>query len=140
MATFKVEGLQELADEIAKRGQVSGDVMERMLKSAADIVTEGIKNSVSGHGLIDTGALHKSIRPGTVAVYSDSGTVEVWPQGNASRHGHTERNATVGFVQEYGRSYGKKHRAGVGFMAEGVDSSADRAVAAMIAIWDEAGD
>lgn len=139
MATFKVEGLQELADEIAKRGQVSGDLMERMLRSAADIVTESVKNSVSSHGLIDTGALQRSIGPGTVTVYSDSGTVEVWPQGSATRHGQTERNATVGFIQEYGRSYGKKRRAGVGFMAEGVDSSADRAVESMIAIWNEAG-
>lgn len=140
MATIKTEGITQLANEIKRRASKARPAMERMLKFAGEVVVKHTKIAAESHGLVDTGELKKSIKPGPIQLFSDAAKVEVWPQGSSvrgKRSRRRERNATIGFVQHYGRSYGKTKRAGTKFFDEGERNAASEVTQGMIDIWRE---
>lgn len=140
MARIETEGIVELARELQRRGAIARPAAERMLKFAGEEVAKFTKVAAENHGLVDTGKMVQSIKSGPVQTYTDSGKVEVWPQGSATRgkkSGRRERNATIGFVQHYGRSYGRTKRAGTGFFDEGRTNSENAVYQGMMAIWRE---
>lgn len=136
MARVNTVGLTELAREIKKNADGSQKRIKEMLDVGAEIATEAIKRTAEEHGLRDTGKMIKSIAPGTPQIHTDSAAVDVWPQGTRKNGRKRGRNATVGFVQHYGRSYGSKKRAGTLFFDEGsTTNAADEITDAMAEIW-----
>lgn len=135
MARVNTVGLTELANEIARNVSTSRTRIREMMEFGADMATDSIKLKAEEHGLRNTGKMIKSIKPGTIQIYSDSASVDIWPQGTRKNGRGRERNATVGFVQHYGRSYGKKKRPGTLFFDEGAADAADMITEGMSEIW-----
>lgn len=105
MARMRTTGLQVVAEDMASMSRNDREAALRGLENAAEQVAELIKESAERHKLRDTGQLIESIKPGPLVAYSDSATIDIWPQGTReTRHGR-KTNAVVGFVQHYGRRY-----------------------------------
>ena len=135
MAIVRTFGLDE---KIAGLNLLAADVRptcERLVKEGAEITARATKTAAEMHGLRRTGQLIESIGYGQVEVHSDSARVEVYPKGRREKYKAT--NATVGFVQDKGRRYGKKRRAGTGFFAEGQAASEDEVQALWEQGWSE---
>lgn len=137
MARVNTVGLTELARKLQEQGVNSRQTAMRMLEYAGNEVAKATRISAEMYGLRDTGKMIESIKPGEVQVFSDSAEVEVWPQGSRRRGKSTERNALIGFLQHYGRSYGKTKRPGMAFFDDAVDLSAEAVTEGMAEIWRE---
>ena len=137
MARVNTTGLTELTRELQQRGADSRGTAKRMLQYAGEEIARATRLSAETHGLRDTGKMIESIKAGEVQVFSDSAEVEVWPQGSRRRGVGSVRNALIGFVQHYGRSYGKTQRAGTRFFDEAVEISAEKVTEGMARIWRE---
>ena len=115
MAKINTVGIEITAKRIDTISKESRSAAESALRKAGETAAEAIRANAERAKLRDTGKLIKSIRPGPVGLNTDGGKVEVWPQGSRRRGSKTVRNALVGFVQHYGRSYGKKRRPATNF-------------------------
>ena len=135
MARVNTVGLTELANELKKNADTSRERVREMMEFGAEIATDSIKKKADDHKLRKTGQMIKNIKPGPIEIHSDSASVDVWPQGTRKNGRKRERNATVGFVQHYGRSYGKKKRPGTMFFDQGAADAADEITAGMAEIW-----
>lgn len=139
MARVNTVGIDELADDIRKEAGTSRERIEKMIDRGAEIMTEAIREKAEAHGLRNTGKLIESIKPGPVQIYSDSASVDIWPQGTRKNGRKRGRNATVGFVQNYGRHYKHKYRPGTKFFDEAQADAADAVVEGMTKIWNKEG-
>ena len=119
----QLQGLNMLEGKIRPK-------IEQLLRDGAQITTNATKAAAEAHGLRRTGQMIDSIDSGNERIDSDSASIEVWPKGSRRPKG---RNAEVGFIQHYGRSYGQHHRAGTGFFDEGFNASDDQ----VQAMWDQ---
>ena len=128
MAKFNMVGLEELEQEIARRGALLPDAAPEMLKAGTDILVEYQRGSIIEKGLIDTGDMFDSIRAGPVKEGRDGWYQEVWPQGR-DRNG--TRNAEKGFILEYGTSRIEQTH----WMSEANDAAKDEVVEAMRKVW-----
>lgn len=137
MSRINTVGLTELANDLKKEGEIPKEKLRQMLQEGAEKIAEGIKSAADSKGLRKTGRMINSIKPGNLQLYSDSAQVEIWPQGTRPNGRKRERNAVVGFVQHYGRSYGHRKRAGTLFFDEGEAKSIDAAVEQMASIFSD---
>lgn len=135
MSRINTVGLTELANDLKKEGEIPKEKLRQMLQEGAEKIAEGIKSAADSKGLRKTGRMINSIKPGNLQLYSDSAQVEIWPQGTRPNGRKRERNAVVGFVQHYGRSYKRKKRPGTLFFDEGETKSIDAAVEQMASIF-----
>ena len=129
MARISVQGVKLEIDRNEARMSGMGEQLKRMLKQGAEVVVRETGGALDRHVAgyqpktrkRRTGALGKSIKPGPVSSGPDSAKVEIWPQGMRTDKNHRtpERNATIGFVTEYG-ARGVPAR---GFMADGRSES-----------------
>ena len=119
----QLQGLNMLEGKIRPK-------IEQLLEEGAKITAESTKTAAEAHGLRRTGQMIDSISSGNERIDSDSASIEVWPKGSRRPKG---RNAEVGFIQHYGRSYGQTHRAGTGFFDEGFSASEDQ----VQQLWDQ---
>lgn len=122
--TEEIQGLNLLAEDVRP-------TCERLVKEGADITVRATQAAAETHGLRRTGQLIASIGYDRVEVHSDSARVEVYPKGKRLKYGAT--NATVGFVQDKGRRYGKTRREGTGFFAEAQNASE----AEVLELWEQ---
>lgn len=137
MSRINTVGLTELANDLKKEGEIPKEKLRQMLQEGAEKIAEGIKSAADSKGLRKTGRMINSIKPGNLQLYSDSAQVEIWPQGTRPNGRKRERNAVVGFVQHYGRSYRHRKRAGTLFFDEGEAKSIDAAVERMTSIFSD---
>lgn len=135
MARVNTVGMTELANALEKEARTSRERIEKMLDKGAETITEATRAKAEAHGLRKTGQLIRSIKPGPVQIYSDSASVDIWPQGTRKNGKGRERNAVVGFVQHYGRHYKKKYRPGTRFFDEAREEAADAVTKSMAEIW-----
>lgn len=131
MAIVRIFGLDERIQGLNLLAEDVRPTCERLVKEGADITVRATQVAAEVHGLRRTGQLIESIGYDRVEVHSDSARVEVYPKGKRLKYGAT--NATVGFVQDKGRSYGKTRRAGTGFFAEGKAASEEE----VLALWEQ---
>lgn len=103
MARFEVSGIEDIQDRLLKREAAATKAIPIMLKAAGAVLAKAQQEEIQGTftGDRSTGDLAKSIKSTGVKTKGETKFVEVYPQGN-NRRG--ERNATVGFVLQYGRS------------------------------------
>lgn len=136
MPRVNTVGLTELANDLKKEMGTSRERIEEMLEYGAEKIAENTQAAAEKHGLRRTGQMIKSIKPGPVQIFSDSVQVEIWPQGTRKNGKKRGRNATVGFVQHYGRGYGSgRVRPGTHFFDEGEAAVADVVTEGMAKIW-----
>ena len=101
MARFEVNGIEGFEDKILKREAAATAAVPAMLKAAVLVDAQQAEiRSTFQSGRV-TGDLASSIKATSVKKKDSTQYVEVYPQGT-NRRG--ERNATVGFVHQYGRS------------------------------------
>lgn len=103
MATFEVAGIEGFEDKVLKREAATVEAIPKMLRAGGAVLVKAQQDEIRSTFKSDrvTGDLANSIDCTDVKVTAEGQSVEVYPQGK-NRRG--ERNATVGFVQQYGRS------------------------------------
>ena len=107
---FEVKGMEATIAQFKRLAAGSEDAAKRAVKAGAKIVAERLKEKAP----VDTTALQESIKPGPVKYSAADGYYcEVKPVGNHPDTG--EPLAKVGNILEYGRSYGEKKKAGLGW-------------------------
>ena len=102
MARFDMTGLDELMQDMQRRGQMVGEVADQMLAAGAEEVVKAWQTQAARFTKDPraTGAMAASVRgTGTVhgggAVYTD-----IYPQGS---DGNGVRNAEKAFILHYGK-------------------------------------
>lgn len=118
MARANTYGMTNVMKEFYLESHMTRERVRKALEKGAEIMAEQVKTSAEMHGLRDSGDMIRSIAPGPVVMYSDSASVDIWPQGTRETRRGRKTNAVVGFVQHYGRSYGKNKRKGTFFFDE----------------------
>lgn len=85
-----------------------------MIQAGADIFIDHAENQMLRYGVIDTGDLYKALTSQNLLITNDSAQIDVTFAGTRTRVGkrsgkaHKTRNAAIGFIQQFGRKYGKK--------------------------------
>lgn len=102
MAKFNVVGLDDVQEQMLKREKITGEAVPEMLKAGGAVMKEAQKSEILSTFRSDrsTGDLAASIIVSDVKDTGSGKMVEVYPDGK-DRHG--VRNATKGFVLQYGR-------------------------------------
>lgn len=101
MAKFNVVGFEDVEKEMLKRTRRAEKAVPKMLQAGAKILVEAQKRVSREMGVYDTGDFHDSIKPTKIKEKDSEMYIEVYPQGT-DRKG--VRNATKGFIAEYGTS------------------------------------
>lgn len=128
MASFHVNGADDLAKAFKEAGTVPEGVTKSMLTAMANIAKEAqarLANSML-HGYLWTGTTANSIQSDSPRVTSDGGKVTISFKGSRIRKGHNERNATIAFINEFG----KKHQPARPFIKEANTKNEDKINAA----------
>lgn len=100
MAEFSIDGLAELQTAINSADKGFEKFVEGCLQDGADICKKKVKQGITRHGLLDSGQLLLSIGI-KKKTEKENKCVYVTPKGKRE---NGERNGTVAFVQNYGRS------------------------------------
>lgn len=102
MARFNVVGLDDIQERMLRREKATEEAVPEMLKAGGAVMQEAQKQEILSTFRSDrsTGDLAASIVVSKVKEKDGGKMVEVYPDGK-DRHG--VRNATKGFVLQYGR-------------------------------------
>ena len=102
MAKFNVVGLDDIQERMLRREKATEEAVPEMLKAGGAVMQEAQKQEILSTFWSDrsTGDLAASIVVSKVKEKDGGKMVEVYPDGK-DRHG--VRNATKGFVLQYGR-------------------------------------
>lgn len=144
MARVNTFGIGENIKDLDFQSKNMKKQTKMMLRAGAEIVVEKTKQAAVGFGLERTGQLKDSIEYGSTRSTSDGAEIDIYPKGehiNEGKRGQSfvERNAVIGFVQNYGRRYGKRKytvRAGRPFFDRGFEDSAEEVGKKWEEMWD----
>ena len=102
MAKFNVVGLDDVAEQMLQRAEIAEEAVPEMLKAGGAVMQEAQRAEIRTmfRSRRSTGDLAASITVSKVKDRDGGKMVEVYPDGK-DRHG--VRNATKGFVLQYGR-------------------------------------
>lgn len=110
MAEFSTVGLEDVIEAFSRREQATTEAVPKMLQAGATVLVEAQREEAQAMGLNETGGFVKSIKATAVKGDSREKHIDVFPHGRA-KHGNDRkgdksnvRNATIGFVAEYGTS------------------------------------
>lgn len=114
MASIRVDGVNRVLQENERQLPGMDKLVRKMLKRGADILIESqqahIESAVNGYQpkyykVRRTGGLAESIEAGSVEKTDDGARIDVWPHGDRQDKWHKTpaRNATIGFVMNYGK-------------------------------------
>ena len=132
MARFEVSGIEAAQEAFLRRSERATKAVPKMLKAGGAVLVkaeqEEIRRTFTSNRV--TGDLANSIKCTAVKKRGSGQCVEVYPHGK-NRRG--ERNATVGFVHQYGRT---NMPARPWFTAAN-EKAADDVVSEMRRVWEE---
>ena len=102
MARFNVVGLDDLQEQMLQRAKIAEEAVPEMLKAGGAVMQEAQRAEIRTmfRSRRSTGDLAASIVVSKIKERDNGKMVEVYPDGK-DRHG--VRNATKGFVLQYGR-------------------------------------
>lgn len=101
MAKFNIVGFSDVEKELLKRSRRAETAVPKMLKAGSEVLIKAQKSVSKEMGVYDTGDFHDSIKATKIKEKDGAQYVDVYPQGT-DRKG--VRNATKGFIAEYGTS------------------------------------
>jgi len=107
---FEVSGMDAVIAAFARREGRAEAAVKKAVKAGGEYLAERLSEAAPK----DTEALANSIKPGPVKYSAAEGYYcEVKPVGNHPKTG--EPLAKIGNILEHGRSYGRTHKAGIGW-------------------------
>ena len=130
MAKFNVTGFEEVEKELLKHTKRAQSAVPKMLESGSKVLVKAQKSTIRKMGVYDTGQLHDSIKATKVKDKDGAKYVDVYPHGTDDKG---VRNATKGFIAEYGTS----SIAARPWMSTANSRYADEVHDAMRAAWEE---
>jgi HK97 gp10 family phage protein len=132
MAKFNVVGLDDIQNAMLRREAATVEAVPEMLKAGGAVMQKAQKDEITAtfKGKRGTGDLARSIIISKIKEKDGGKSVEIYPDGT-DRHG--VRNATKGFVLQYGR---KNMPARPWFTAANT-KAADDVTAEMRRVWEE---
>lgn len=135
MASFSVVGADELADELIKMGEATGETARSMIERGAEELVKSWKEVITQRGHVDTGTMRDSVKPGKIKNEGGALSVEVYPQGTQKQPGRKKavRNAEKAFILHYGW----KSKEGTHFVDEVEKEGGEKAVEAMTEIFND---
>lgn len=130
MSQFKVEGFDELIDDIERMGAGLDPVFEEMLDAGAKEIVKAWKVSVIKHKHIDTGQMLRNIES-SKEESGESGQriAEIFPRGNDPR-------GIPHVSKAFYRHYGTSKKAGTHFIDTAEEEGNKAAFEAVSKIWD----
>lgn len=130
MAKLMIEGMDETIKEMARMGQLTGQVADEMLLDGSAEMKTAWQNAITMFGHVDTGEMRKSIgfakKPKSLM---DTKFSDIYPQGKDKKG---VRNAEKAFILHYGKS----KEDGSHFVDKAEADGEPKATAAMEARWD----
>ena len=132
MAKFNTVGLDDVQDAMLRRDQATLEAIPEMLAAGGAVMQKAQQDEITStfKGKRGTGDLARSIIISKIKEKDGGKSVEIYPDGT-DRHG--VRNATKGFVLQYGR---KNMPARPWFTAANT-KAADDVTAEMRRVWEE---
>ena len=100
MARIEISGLLEEIGSMAKLAEIPDRVIDGMLNAQSEVVINAQKRTGLRMGVHRTGVTLGSIKAGKIKHGKDGAYVDVYPQG---KNADGNRNAEVGFINEYGK-------------------------------------
>ena len=101
MARFETEGLNEVIQEMKRQGELAGEVADKMLIAAAEVVKQSWREEAEHRQFRDTSAMINSIDfKGSPKTVADVKILDIYPQG---KDGKTT-NAAKAFILHWGTS------------------------------------
>lgn len=101
MGRVDFTGLADIEARLKRREKAATEAVPAMLAAGAEVLVQAEREEIERHDLIDKHALMDSIKPTKIKTVGSESSVEVYPQGKDKKG---VRNATKGFVHEYGSS------------------------------------
>lgn len=133
MARMEFEGMDALAGQMQRMGQLAGPVAEEMVNAGVQVIQDEWKLSAATHGHVRTGAMVASIRPGKLKGLGGSAIFrDVYPQG---KDGKGVRNAEKAYILQYGRSYGRTKKPGDWWVEEAEKNAEPAVMETIREIW-----
>lgn len=132
MASFEVEGIAELENDLTAVMDLPDSVKDGILNAEADVIVEAQQRAIAKmwKGPYSTGATAKAVKKGKVRKNSSGKYITVYPHG---RNRKGERHSTVAFFNEYGKR-GQPGRPAIRTVNE---QAADKAVEAGEKVYNE---
>lgn len=134
MAGLRVAGIDNLVDELDLMEKGTPEMINHMLAAGADVVAQAMREETENAGLIDTGAMLKSIRPTKPKAKAGTHTVEVYPQGKDKKG---VRNAEKAFVNNYGTKGRTRKIQATHFIEKAIEKSENDVYYAMQDVFNE---
>jgi HK97 gp10 family phage protein len=130
MASFKVEGLDELIDDIERMGAGLDPVFEEMLDAGADEIVKAWEAAIVKHKHVITGQMLESVKSSKKKVGgAKQRLAEIFPHGKDERG---IRNASKAFYCHFGTS----KRPGTHFIDTAEEEGHRAAFEKVSQIWD----
>lgn len=134
MARITIDGLEDVVQQMASMGQLTGKVADEMLYAGSEEMTTAWKNNIAKTGLVKTGTMYRSVKPTKIKTVPSGKAIEVYPQGtDRNNRKKPVRNAEKAFVLHYG----KRSFAGTHFVDQAMAEGEPLANKAMEKRWDE---
>lgn len=105
MATFKVNGIDDVVKDWEKAAQESPELCRRMLESGAQEAANIMRRHIETAKLLDTKKMRDSVKPTKIKEEMGGYSCEVYPQGKDKKG---VRNAEKAFVNNYGTTGKRK--------------------------------
>lgn len=130
---FEIRGMEATITQFKQLAAGSEEAAKRAVRAGAKALAQRLREKAP----VETGALRDSIKPGPVKYSAADGYYcEVKPVGNHPSTG--EPLAKIGNVLEYGRSYGRTKKAGLGWFHPTVKAAESEVLAEIQAEFEKA--
>lgn len=136
MAKFNVVGLDDIQDAMLRRDKATMEAIPEMLAAGGAVMQKAQQDEITSTftGNRSTGDLARSIIVSKVKEKNGGKSVEIYPDGT-DRHG--VRNATKGFVLQYGRGSGRTRMPARPWFTAANTKAADEVNTEMRRVWEE---
>ena len=131
MAKLDTQGLDGVAAYMLQQDAATLKVVPEMLRAGGEVIKAAQEEEIAANfsSKRSTGALRSSIKISEVKETADGKKVEIYPDGK-DKHG--VRNATKGFVLQYGRS----NMPPKPWFTAAMNKGSDKAIDAMRKVWE----
>lgn len=138
MAQFNTVGMEEIIEAFSRREQKATRAVPKMLQAGAKVLAEAQREEAQAMGIRETEGFIQSIKPTKVQGSDREKYIDIYPQGR-TKHGNDRkgdksnvRYATIGFVNEYGKS----KKAARPYMTVANEKARDKVVDAQMEVWE----
>ena len=122
MASFKVSGIDELCNAMAKVQNIPNNIITDMLQAMGEVAKKAIESYARAKGIVGTGLTIASIKIKRPKITPTGGQTAVTFEGSRTRVNTTTRNAEIAFINEFG----KRGQPARPFIKEAIDKEGDK--------------